>query len=239
MRPAAVRALKLDPELAEAHAAMGITYAREFDWQNATSSFDRALTLNPNLSEIRTSYSNSTLLPQGHTAQALDILAGATEMDPLSLAVKREVAVAQFVGDRFEEAIVNLRQVLAADPDFTYAANLLARALTFAGRPEEAVALWQSRPQRSDWERWLMPAYVKTGRRADIDRLLNLPRNAHPYRQALNYAALGDKERTFEALSRAAVVAPQRTAAVLVYPEMALLRGDPRLDQLRKRFNLR
>jgi serine/threonine-protein kinase len=239
MRPAAVRALQLDPELAEAHAAMGITYAREFDWQNATSSFDRALTLNPNLSEIRTSYSNSTLLPQGHTAQALDILAGATEMDPLSLAVKREVAVAQFVGDRFEEAIVNLRQVLAADPDFTYAANLLARALTFAGRPEEAVALWQSRPQRSDWERWLMPAYVKTGRRADIDRLLNLPRNAHPYRQALNYAALGDKERTFEALSRAAVVAPQRTAAVLVYPEMALLRGDPRLDQLRKRFNLR
>jgi hypothetical protein len=62
---------------------------------------------------------------------------------------------------------------------------------------------------------------------------------AHPYRQALNYAALGDKERTFEALSRAAVVAPQRTAAVLAYPEMSLLRGDPRLDQLRQRFNLR
>jgi hypothetical protein len=56
---------------------------------------------------------------------------------------------------------------------------------------------------------------------------------------ALNYAALGDKECTFEALSRAAVVAPQRTAAVLAYPERSLLRGDTRLDQLRKRFNLR
>ena len=178
-------------------------------------------------------------MPQGHAAKALDILAGAMEMDPLSLAVKREVGMAQFVGGRYEEAIVNLRQVVAADPDFTYAANLLARALTFAGRPEEAIALWESRPQPSDWERWLMPAYVKLGRRADVDRLLNLPRNAHPYRQALNYAALGDKERTFEALSRAAVVAPQRTAAVLAYPEMSLLRGDPRLDQLRKRFNLR
>ena len=196
-------------------------------------------TLNPNLSEIRTSYSFSTLVPQGRTAKALDILADAVEMDPLSLAVKREVAIAQFVGGRYEEAIVNLRQVVAADPDFTYAANLLARALTFAGRPEEAIALWESRPQPTDWERWLMPAYVKQGRRADVDRLLNLPRNAHPYRQALNYAALGDKERTFEALSRAAVVVPQRTAAVLAYPEMSLLRGDPRLDQLRKRFNLR
>lgn len=239
MRPAAVKALQMDPELAEAHAAMGITYAREFDWVNATSSFERAITLNPNLSEIRTSYSASTLVPQGHAAKALDILAGAMEMDPLSLAVKREVGMAQFVGGRYEEAIVNLRQVVAADPDFTYAANVLARALTFAGRPEEAIALWESRPQPSDWERWLMPAYVKTGRRADVNRLLNLPRNAHPYRQALNYAALGDKERTFDALSRAAVAAPVRTAAVLAYPEMSLLRGDPRLDQLRKRFNLR
>ena len=43
MRPAAVKALQLDPELAEAHAAMGITYAREFDWENATSSFERAI----------------------------------------------------------------------------------------------------------------------------------------------------------------------------------------------------
>jgi eukaryotic-like serine/threonine-protein kinase len=239
MRSAAVKALQMDPELAEAHAAMGITYAREFDWEHAASSFERAITLNPNLSQIRTSYSASTLVPQGHAAKALDVLAGAVEMDPLSLAVKREVGMAQFVGGRYEEAIVNLRQVVAADPDFTYAANLLARALTFAGRPQEAIALWESRPQPSEWERWLMPAYVKQGRRADVDRLLNLPRNAHPYRQALNYAALGDKERTFEALSRAAVAAPQRTAAVLAYPEMSLLRGDTRLDQLRKRFNLR
>jgi serine/threonine-protein kinase len=239
MRPAAVKALQLDPELAEAHAAMGITYAREFDWENATTSFERAIALNPNLSEIRTSYSNSTLVPQGHVAKAVDVLAAALEMDPLSLAVKREVAIAQFVGGRYEEAIVTLRQVVAVDPDFTYAANVLARALTFAGRPEEAIALWDSRPQTADWERWLMPAYVKLGRRADIDRLLNLPRNAHPYRQALNYAALGDKERTFEALSRAAVAVPVRTAALLAYPEMSLLRGDPRLDRLRKRFNLR
>lgn len=239
MRPAAVKALQMDPELAEAHAAMGITYAREFEWENATSSFERAIALNPNLSEIRTSYSASTLVPQGHAAKALDILAGAVEMDPLSLAVKREVGMAQLVGGRYEEAIVNLRQVVAADPDFTFAANLLARALTFAGRPEEAIALWESRPQTANWERWLMTAYVKQGRRADVDRLLNQPRNAHPYRQALNYAALGDKERTFEALSRAAVVEPQRTAAILAYPEMSLLRGDLRLDQLRKRFNLR
>ena len=62
--------------------------------------------------------------------------------------------------------------------------------------------------------------------------------NEHPYRQALIYAALGDKDRTFEALNRAADVLPQRTVLLLVYPEMALLRGDPRLAVLRNKFNL-
>ena len=160
MRPAAVRALQLDGELAEAHAAMGLTYARELDWDKARASFERALELNPNLSEIRTSYSFSTLVPLGDTAKALDILTIALRTDPLSLAVKREVGIALYIGGRYEEAVTILRQVIAADPDFTYAANLLARSLTFAGRPEEAIAFWESRPEHRPWERWLMPAYL-------------------------------------------------------------------------------
>jgi serine/threonine-protein kinase len=241
MRPAAIRALQLDPGLAEAHAAMGITYARELEWGQARSSFERALELegSSNLSQIRTSYVSSTLLPQGYTAEALEVLAVAIEADPLSLGVKREVGIALYVAGRYEEAVAILRQVIAADPDLTYVPNVLARSLTLAGRPEEAIALWASRPEHAVWERWLMPAYVSVGRRSDVERLLANPRNAHPYRQALNYAALGDKDRTFDALSRAADVAPLRTAAVLAYPEMALLRGDARLEPLRRRLNLR
>jgi tetratricopeptide (TPR) repeat protein len=47
MRPAALRALDLDPLLAEAHVAMGIYYTRERDLENAIRSFDRALELKP------------------------------------------------------------------------------------------------------------------------------------------------------------------------------------------------
>ena len=54
MRPAALKALELDPLLAEAHVAMGITYTYERDWENATKSFERALELNPNLTQIHT-----------------------------------------------------------------------------------------------------------------------------------------------------------------------------------------
>ena len=77
-----------------------------------------------------------------------------------------------------------------------------------------------------------------SGRHADVDRLVEAHKNEHPYRQAIVYAALGDKDRTFEALNRAVHILPHRTASLLVYPEMALLRGDPRLDALRKKLKL-
>jgi hypothetical protein len=81
-------------------------------------------------------------------------------------------------------------------------------------------------------------ACVRAGRHAEVERIVREHKNEHPYRQALMYAALSDKDRTFEALNRAAAVLPHRTALLLVYPEMAFLRGDPRLDALRKKLNL-
>ena len=87
----------------------------------------------------------------------------------------------------------------------------------------------------------MVPAYVALGRQADIDRVQADPSNGdqYPYRQALIYAALGDRDRTFEALDRAIDDTPHRTEFLLACPEMALLRGDPRLDELRRRLNLR
>jgi hypothetical protein len=54
----------------------------------------------------------------------------------------------------------------------------------------------------------------------------------------LIHAALGNKDRTFEELERAAQVVPHRVVPLLVYPEMRLLRGDPRLAALRKKLRL-
>src|SRR5262249_45101793 len=226
MRPAAIRALELDPLLAEAHAAIGITYERELEWENAAKSFERAVTLNPNLTQIPVSYSH-TLMATGQTEKALQLLSAAMMSDPLSLQVRHSLATAQFVAGHYDEAIANWRQILAADPDNPSADQLLARALTFAGRPVEAIVVWEDR-RNLGWERWLTSAYVMAGRRKDVDRLIAAHKNEHPYRQALIYAALGDKDRTFAALNRAVDLAPHRVAFTLVCPEMQLLRGDPR-----------
>jgi adenylate cyclase len=236
MRPAAVRALELDPLLAEAHAAMGLTYTIERDWENATKSYERALELNPNLTQIHAGYSD-TLVHMGQKGRALRLLEQAMTMDPLSLAVRRDLSFAQLLNGRYEEAIANARQVTAADPEFM--SDLLeGRALMLAGRPEDAIAVWRSRPVNRGWERWLARAYAMTGRTRELERLTAASRNETPYRQAIFYAGLGNKDRTFEALDKASDSEPIRTAAVLFFPEMNLLLGDPRRDALKKKLKL-
>lgn len=71
MRPAAVKALELDPLLAEAHAAMGLLHSRERDWENAQRSFQRAIELNATLTRTYTNYATSTLIPLGKLDQAV------------------------------------------------------------------------------------------------------------------------------------------------------------------------
>ncbi len=52
------------------------------------------------------------------------------------------------------------------------------------------------------------------------------------------HAALGNKDRTFEELNRAAETVAHRVAELLAYPEIRLLGGDPRLASLRKTVRL-
>jgi serine/threonine-protein kinase len=237
MRPAAERALELDADLAEAHAAMGQTYARELEWANAVRSFERAIDLDATLTPIQTTYVHSVLLPLGRTAEAVRLLEAALETDPLSLDVRRTLAYAQIVAGQYEEAIEHLRRVLSVDPDYPHTSLALARALTFSGRLEEALGIWSARRgQGLGGEIWAAQTYIRSGRRDDAERLIDTV--DHPYRRAIIFAALGDKERTLEALTRAAIVLPQRTAVLLVLPEMAFLQGDPGLADVRKKLKL-
>jgi hypothetical protein len=78
----------------------------------------------------------------------------------------------------------------------------------------------------------------RAGRREEAEKLLALSLDRNPFQQALVYAGMGDKDRTFEALNRVAALGPVRVGRTLSYPELALVRGDPRLKPLRKKAGL-
>ncbi len=231
MRPAAVKALQLDPMLAEAHAAMGWVYTYEHDWANAEKAFRQALRLNPSLTQIYTSFSISTLQPLRKYDEALRLLEVASQYDPLSLDVQREIGEVQLFSGRYAEAVDTLTRVRAAEPDFPFVQTYLARALILAGRAEEALSLWQQGAI------WPVHAYVRLGRRQEAEKLA-AEHGGYPYRLAIISAVLGDTARAVEAIERTAVSEPHRIGRLLIDPELAALRDHPRVIALRKAFDL-
>ena len=236
MRSAAEKSIELDPLLAEAHAAMGFLHSRDLAWDDAARSFERAIELNPSLTHVYTSYSLSTLLPLGRFDQAEALLDEARRRDPLSLHVQRELALLFLTSGRYDEALRLLDAMRAVDPQFPALPLLRARAQSLAGRYEEAMPYWDSVRTIVGSQHWMAYAFVRAGRRAEIEQLAASPQVA--YRQVLFFAALGDNDRALAALEIAAKEAPHRVVRLLQYPELAGLRGDPRFEAVRETFRL-
>jgi serine/threonine protein kinase/tetratricopeptide (TPR) repeat protein len=231
MRSAAERAIELDPLDAETHAAMGFLHTRTFDWSTATRYYERAIALNPALTPAYTSFATFVLDPVERYDEARALLDKALERDPLSLDVRRYIGQWQLLVGDYEEAVRTFREVLEKDPSFQYV--YLPRALLWAGHTNDALPLLQNPNAHG----FLSVALVRTGRRAEAEALLSLNPDP-PIRRAFIYTALGDKDRAFEEFERAMVQEPQRLPIVMTWPEFDTLRGDPRLDALRKRLNL-
>ena len=244
MQQEADRALALDELLAEGHAAKGFIYARQYDWENANRSFRRAIDLNPSLTLTYINYWTTTLLPLGKFDEGERLLQVAMRTDPLSARVHDQLGFMKLVAGRFDEAVDHFNHAYALDPDLAFLDQHIGRALTFAGRLPEALSWWETRvgpngrahKDAPGGQPWMALAYVRAGRRAAVEQWAKT--HDEPYRLALIHAALGNKDRTFEELNKAAEIVPHRVVPLLAYPEMQLLRGDPRLAALRVKLRL-
>ena len=233
--PAALKALQLDPLLAEAHAALANMYARDRDWVNARMSFLKALALNPSLTETHVDFVLGVLMPIGDTKEALRQLDAARIVDPLSLDVRRTQAHVFIEAGLYKDAIENCRWIKQHDPAFPFVDVWLGRALYFSGQFDEArEALERAGPQFLGYVGYLLAV---SGHR---DEAARWPRNNpdSPSRTMLIFAGLGDKDRAYEALVRTADINWWRAATWLHRPEMALLRNHPRMPALRKKLGL-
>jgi tetratricopeptide (TPR) repeat protein len=234
LRPAAMRALQLDPLLAEAHAALGNMYASDRDWVNARMSFLRALALNPTLTEIHNDFVLGVLMPLGDTSEALRQLAVARAVDPLSLDVRRTQAHVFVEAGQYDNAIENCLWIKKHDPASPFVDLWLARALYLSRRFDEARAVLGRAAPESGYMGYLLAV---SGHRDQAEALAASSPAAWS-RNMLIYAGLGDADRAYEGLERTADVNWWRAATWLRRPEMALLRGDPRMPTLRKKLGL-
>ncbi len=141
---AAQRALDLEPELAEGHAALGIVRMRQaWDWAGAEREFRVALERDPacftahlGLAEL-----HSIL---GEHEQAIAEVQGAIESDPLSLPANAMAGRVYQRAGRWQDADAQLRRALEIEPAFHLFYTCLAAGDEANGRFEDAASNWQN-----------------------------------------------------------------------------------------------
>ena len=229
MRTAAEKAIQLDPLLAEAHEALGMADARDGQLEQSEKSFRRAIELDPNLSISYDEFAMDLLLPLGRIDEALHAVRVAERTDPLSPAVQQILAYVLISAGRYDEAAEHCQKL---PTDYPQKSECLGRALLGQGRIDEAIQVLATADSRG----YLGYAYARAGRREEAEELAAAPGNN--FNEALIFAGLGDKDRTLEALDRMTQLGPFRVGRMLTFPELALLRGDPRVKALRKKAGL-
>jgi serine/threonine-protein kinase len=229
MRTAAEKAIQLDPLLAEAHEALGMANARDGQLEQSEKSFRRAIELDPNLSIAHDEFAMDLLLPLDRIEEALHEVRVAETSDPLSPTTQAMLAYVLISAGQYDEAAERCQKLPA---DYRQKSQCLGRARLGQGRIDEAIQVLTA----ADEPGYLGYAYGRAGRREEAEELAAASRDN--FDKVLIFAGLGDKDRTLQFLDRMTRLGPFRVGRMLTFPELALLRGDPRVKDLRRKAGL-
>src|SRR5262245_57991239 len=243
---AANKALEIDNEMAEAHASLGFVKHFNWDWTAAEQEFKLAIELNPNYAYAHDCYA-SFLVSKGRTEEAIAETNRAQELDPFSLAISVKRGFILENARRYDEAIEQLRRVIARDQNDYQAHWFLGHTYAASGRFEEAIAVSEKAAALSRTPGalgFLGMCYGLAGRRAEAKKILNelleLNRRRYVTPPALAnvYIGLGDKDQAFFWLEKAYQDRSNYLAYLKVFPGCDSLRSDPRIDDLLRRMGL-
>src|ERR1051326_6600404 len=238
------KALELDPDLAQAHLALGVARIGTFDWVGAKNELNRALELNPNLSDA---YDASALLLTifGHFDEAITKEKKALELDPLNSFFNQGWYL--YWARRYDEAIVQLRSNMELFPTDPFCHFALGLCLLKKGNAAEARTELEKAMKMDDlpwYIGWLGYAYAVSGDRAKAEEVLrhldelSKIRYVTPNARVPVYLGLGDKEKVLEGLEKSYQdqdgVCWQLKLDQLYDP----LRNEPRFQVLLKKVGL-
>lgn len=151
----ASHALRLEPELAEPHAALGsIRQEYEWKWAESEAEFRHALELNPSYSTAHSWYA-LFLGHVGRFAEALAEAAIARELDPLSHRIHTGAAEEFIFARQYDDAIGAARRALELEPSFGPAHAYIAEALVEQGDPDHAVTEFEEAGRLLGAQAWL------------------------------------------------------------------------------------
>lgn len=247
-KAAALRALEVEPELADAHSALGnVALFYDWNWSAAERHFRRAIELNPNSAAAHRGYSDY-MLAQRRFDEAIEQGRIAIELDPFSLTMRAGYLLALVTASRNDEAITEAQRALDVEPAFSLA--LVVRGLARSAKKlhiqamrdlEEAVEI-----ERTPTNLGFL-AYVQAAaghRQRAFPVLQELRRTAGkryvcPLEVAMAYSAFGDTDEAFRWMEKAIAERADCMAMLAAEPWLEGIRRDPRFPGLLHRVGLK
>jgi TolB-like protein/Tfp pilus assembly protein PilF len=244
IRSAASRALRLDSTLGEAHIALAMASAYEYDWPAAEQEYRIGLALNPG-NPVAHLWFGGYLTLLGRVDEALVQRSMAAELDPLSLYAQEALARTYYHARRYDDAIRQYKLVLGMESNFGLVHQGLGRVYLQKGMFQEAIVelltasrLLGSTPRS---KAVLAYAYARSGRQAEARQILNEFLEASRRGKfpavviAEVYLGLGEQDLALQWLER---VVDQKDLFSRADPLYDPIRSNPRFTGLLRRINL-
>ena len=237
-RDAIERSLKLDSNLADAHAALAeIKMLYEWDWKGADQSYRRALALEPgNPNVLRGAGALDRFL--GRLDDAIELYRRAIEIDPLSPRAYKNLGMLLHYAGRQDEARSALLKALDLNSDTSFAHHYLGQIFLAQSRAQEALA--ESEKETTVYRYLgLALAYHALGREAEFDaNVAKLIEDMDYYQVGEAYAFRGEVEKAFVFLDTACRLHDPGLCEIKTDPLLRGLRGDARYAALLRNMGL-
>lgn len=235
-KAAALRALELDPLLAEAHVRLAfVNEAYEWRLPEAEAAYKRALELDPNSADAYQHYALH-LSRVGRNKEAVEMGRRAHQLDPLALDVNVQYGTRMLDLGMPEEALKVLERTVELDPNYFDTYVHLSHVFEALRRPDDQVAAARRGVEVSDRAphalQALARAYAVTGNNAEamkvLDELHLRPTQRNAYDVAMIHLRLKEFDRSLQWLVKAC---EERAAALAFFPQ---LHTGRQFDPIRK-----
>jgi tetratricopeptide (TPR) repeat protein len=246
-KAAAIRALEIDPSLAEAETSLATAkFNYDWDWAGAAQGFQRAIQMDPRYATAYQRYSLYSIA-MGRFDESLEQIKRARELDPLSISINSSLGWRLYLARQYDRSIAQLRDTLELDPSYEWPHFILGQAYEqrrefnlARAELQQAVELSHNSPLMISA---LAHADALSGNQEEALRLLqqlmaqSKKQYVSPFYVAVVYIALGKTETAMDWMEKAFADHSNGLVFLKVEPELDPLRSNPRFIALQKRLN--
>ena len=247
-RDAAIKALALDNNLAEGHAALGYANFRgSWNWAEAEKEFKQAIDLNYNYASAHQWYAN-LLAAQGRFDEAIAETRRTQELDKTSLIINTHLGLVYYFGHRYEESINECKKTVALDPTFFVAHRYMGLSYAQLGMYQEALTSFQKAVNASNRSPLMRAEYAyavalsgdASRAQTELAELIQISNQKYlsAYHIAAIYVALKDNVHALEWLDKAYQDRADWMVFLKVDPRFKNLHSDQKFIELLRRMNL-